>query len=214
MFDDLFRTLGGTLGGIGQMNHPFVNQARTHWQRDPGPATLWCRWYWEHIPQEVIQYAAQFQQQAQSTLGDTRMRDELNAKLGAVGISPSYAPALSGGFVGDPNEAILMITLATIRQNRGDPAADPRIEGLAERVLRHQMDPLDLLRSAMSDEQRAMFDALIQMIGSLGSFGGMWGSPVQSLGDFGSMLPLLGTLTAALALPRPRIPLLLGLNEP
>src|SRR5262245_43490898 len=119
MFAEILQALAQANGP--RFDHPFVNQLRPSFRQNVGAATLWARWNWQQIPPQVTavlqQMNAAVAQQAQWNREQREINDNVNARLGALGIAPSY-----GGYGGsspityDPEEILLLTTMSVIRE--------------------------------------------------------------------------------------------------
>jgi len=184
-----------------RFNHPFVEQLRPSFRQNIAMATLWARWNWQHIPAAVAtaihQMNAAVAQQGQWMREQREINDTVNARLGALGISPSYGGyGSSHGMSYDPEEVLMLTTLSVIREHSGDPRSHPDLVRVAEEILQGRRDPMDALVLSAPHPQRARARAMLRL-----------GVP---------FLPHLrrhALVVAALALPRARIPAWLGFAD-
>jgi hypothetical protein len=190
MFDKLFQGLQDAMNPF----KGFLGDLWKVWVRDAGRAVLMARWSWEDLPEDLVRQAAIAQQQAQAAQAARAIDDQVSAQLGAMGIFPGSRGAMPFGFGMNPDHAVFVVTMGTIRANRGDPPATPPVVQTAEAVLRGQLDPVAALIAAAPPMLKQQLAAVAQVA----NFAGM-----------GHLLRLQGILAAAFALPRDRIPVLL-----
>src|SRR5690606_13394023 len=123
MFDELIRALSRASVPFSG----FLEEVWALWTRDIGRAVLLARWRWQEIPNDVFERAALLQRQLESARANHEIDQQVDTRLGAMGIFPSR-PAASYGSYGpsvDPNHQVFLTTLATIRQHSGDPPTTP-----------------------------------------------------------------------------------------
>jgi len=164
------------------------------WAKDAGRAVLLARWSWQNLPEELVQQAATVQQRAQAAQVSNQMDQQINAQLGAMGIFPGSSGGSSVGLGMNPDHAIFVTVMGTIRAHQGDPPAPAEVAQLAEGVLRGQTDPVNALLAATPAFTRQQVAAAIQVARMMG---------------MDRLLRLQGVIGAASALPRDRIPLLI-----
>lgn len=203
MFDDIFKLLAQAAAPQPQLYPGFLGELRQEWSHNAALATLRARWRWQELPAGLEQQAALLEQQAQASGQRFReqqeMNDALNAQFGALGMSPSYG-GMSMGMAGpSPDEVLFLRTMGLARAQRGEAgAAPPAMARDAERVLSGQLDPMAFLASTLPPAQRAAF-------GQLTGFS-------QLIGGVQNIWQLSGVVTAAMLVPRSRIPQYLGIG--
>jgi hypothetical protein len=133
------------------------------------------------------------QQQAQAAQASRQINDQVTAQLGSMGIFSGSGGGMPFGFGMNPDHAIFIATMGTIRAHRGDPPASQEISQSAEAVLRGNIDPVAALVAAAPPFARQQIVAAAQ---------------VANMAGMGQIFRLQGVLAAASALPRERIPVL------
>ena len=125
----------------------FLRELWTVWGNNVCRAVLLARWFWQRIPESVVQQAALIQQQTQSFRPGPGINEMVNLKLGTMGIFPaSGSLGASYGPVMDPNVGIFIMIMGMIRTYHGDPPVSPTLPGIAqivEPVIRGERDPVE-----------------------------------------------------------------------
>lgn len=173
----------------------FLGELWSIWTKDAGRAVLLARWSWEGLPEELVQQAAVVQRQAQAAQALSQIDQQVNAQLGAMGIFPGSGGGMPMGFgTMNPDHAMFIAIMGTVRMHQGDPPASPEVAQLAEAVLRGQEDPVDVLLAATPAFTRQQVAVAIQAARMMG---------------MDHLFRLQGVVGAASALPRERIPMLI-----
>lgn len=165
----------------------FLDKLEDIWTKDAGRAVLLARWFWERLPEELVQQAAMLQ--AQVRLGELQR-----------GIGELVAPWLGSGRrvpgfeTMTPDHAAFITIMSNIRMCRGESAC-PEQAQLAEAVLRGQVDPVDALVAATPAVNRQQVAMQVQSVRMMGR---------------DQLLRFSGIIAAASALPRERIPVLIA----
>jgi hypothetical protein len=134
------------------------------------------------------------QRQAQDAQVSHQIDQQINAQLGAMGIFSGSSGGPSFGFGMNPDQAMFVMVMASVRAHQGDPPASQEVAQLAEAVLRGQTDPVNALLAAtpaFTRQQAAMAIQAARMMG------------------MDHLLRLQGVIGAASALPRERIAVLI-----
>ena len=172
----------------------FLGELWTIWTRDAARAVLLARWSWQNLPSELVQQATAVQQQAQAAQAASQINQQVNLQLGAMGIFPGSAGGASFGFGMNPDHAMFIMMMGTIRAHRGDLPSSQGMVQLAETVLRGQMDPVNAMIAAAPPLVQQQLVAAAQMLKMTGMY---------------QFLHLQAVVQVAFSLPRERIPVLL-----
>jgi len=189
----MFNKLLEQLGNVTNPFKGFLGELWTIWARDAGRAILLARWSWQKLPEELVQQAAAVQQQAQANQAASQINQQVNLQLGSMGIFPGSAGGPFFGFAMNPDHAMFIMIMGTIRAHRGDPPTSQGMVQSAEAVLRGQIDPVDAMIAAAPALAQQQLVAAAQMLRMAGMF---------------QFLRLQAVVQVAFSLPRERIPVL------
>lgn len=190
MFEKLFQGLTSTANPF----QGFLGELWSIWAQDAGRAVLLARWFWKGLPEQLAQQAAMVQRQAQAAQASAQIDQQVNAMLGSMGIFPGSGGGSSFGFGMNPDQAMFIMYMGTIRAHRGDPPASPQMVELAEPVLTGQMDPIQALVAISPPYIQQQVAAAAQMMAMMG---------------MDQLIRVQAIVQAAYALPQERIPVLL-----
>jgi hypothetical protein len=172
----------------------FLGELWTVWGHDVARAVLLARRSWQSLPDDLVQQAADMEAAAQAAQGQREINDAVNLQLGLLGISPGAGGSFGVGLGTNPDHALFISVMGSIRAHRGNPPAQPQMVILAPAVLGGQIDPVQALvrcAPAFTRPQLAMAVQAMQMMG---------------MSQFVSVIALV---QAATALPRDQIARLL-----
>jgi len=190
----MFGIFGKVLEKFTKVTNPFqgyLGELWTVWSTDAGRAILMARWSWQNIPEELIHQSAAVQQQAQAAQMSSQINQQVNAQLGSMGIFPGSGGGGGFGFGMNPDHAMFIMTMGSVRAHRGNPPTSHGLAQLAEPVLSGQMDPLEALVATAPAFTQAELVSAIQMMKMVG---------------MDQLLRLQAIIQVASALPRDRIP--------
>jgi hypothetical protein len=167
----------------------------TIWQGNVSRAVLLARWYWNQLPEELIDQAAAVQQQAQAAQSTRQINDQVNTQLGMLGIFPGSGggPSFSPPGI-DPDHAMFVSVMGMIRLHKGEPPATPGLRRSSEAVLRGQLDPVQAMVASAPPQDQPQVAAAVQMFQMIG---------------MNQFLQVQAFVQAASSLPRERIPIFL-----
>lgn len=190
----LLSPLGATTGQF----KGYLRELWTVWSKDVGRAVLLARWFWQKIPESVLQQASLIQQQAQSFRPGPGIDEMVNLKLGTMGIFPaSGSSGTSCGSAVDPNVGLFIMIMGMIRTYHGDPPVSPTLPGIAqivEPVIRGERDPVEAAIAIVPPAARQQLQMAAEFYKQAG---------------FYDVLRVQTLALIALGLPRQRIPALL-----
>lgn len=162
------------------------------WRGDVPQAVLLARWYWQDLPEELVQQAEEIRRQAKAAAEQTIFAQQMGVPAKSAGASPS-----GGNCVGpemDAEQVMFLATMSTIRAHNGEPPTAPEMVDMAEKVLTGKMDPVEAMLATASEAVRQQLKLAMQLGEMLG---------------ISQVLRVQGLMQAAFSLPRKLIPLLL-----
>lgn len=146
----------------------FLGELWTVWKHDVARAILLARRSWQSLPEDIVQQAATIEAAGRAAQAQRGIDDAVNAQLGMLGISPGAGGGFGAGLGLNPDHALFISVMGSIRAHRGDPPAQPQMALLAPAVLRGQLDPiLAMIQSAPAFTQQQLAIAVqgMQMMG-------------------------------------------------
>jgi hypothetical protein len=99
----------------------FLGELWTIWTREAARAVLLARWSWQKLAEGLVQQAAAIQRQVQAAQAAGQINDQVNRQLGVMGIFPGFAGGSSFGLGINPDHAMFILFMGTIRAHNGDP---------------------------------------------------------------------------------------------
>lgn len=170
--------------------HPFegfLEEVWTVWQKDVGRAVLMARRSWQSIPEAVAQQAAAIEAQANAAREHQQIMEVVNLQMGLLGASPGgggFGPAMN------PDHALFLMIMGSIRLHHGNPPPDRAMVPLAAAVLSGQLDPIQALIACTPATTQAQVAYAIQVLQMTG---------------MGHLMRVLAVIQAAIALPEEQI---------
>ncbi len=167
--------------------HPFegfLDEVWTVWQHDVGRAVLMARRSWPSIPESVAAQAAAIEAQTRAAQANQQIMDSVNLQMQLIGASPGSSGSF-GPFV-NPDQALFLLIMGSIRAHEGSPPPSPAMVPFAAAVLRGQLDPVQALVACTPPIARPQVAYAVQVL---------------QLTGMGQLMRVLAVIQAAIALP-------------
>jgi hypothetical protein len=171
--------------------HPFegfLDELWTIWQHDVGRAVLTARRSWQSLPEEVVQQAAAIEAQSRAAQQHQQIMDIVKLQMQSIGASPGSSGSF--GFMLNPDQALFLMIMGSIRLHHGNPPTHPAMVPLAADVLGGHLDPVQALVACMPPIARPQAVYAIQ---------------VAQMTGMGQLMRVLAVIQAANALPEDQI---------
>jgi hypothetical protein len=166
----------------------------TVWEHDVARAILLARLAWQALPVDIVQHAATIEAAGRAAQEERGINDAVDRHLGMLGIAPGAAGGFGANPGMNPDHAMFISVMGSIRAHQGDPPAQPEMAVLAPAVLRGELDPIQaMVQSAPAFTQQQLLAAVqaMQLVG------------------MSQLMRVMAVVQAATALPRGQIAQLL-----